>query len=218
MAEAVNRQYHSPRRTAQARATRDAIRHSAHDLFLADGYAATPITAIADQAEVAPQTIYSQFGSKAAIVKELLDVSIVGDEEPIPVADRPWFQRVFDEGIDGYERFHRYASAARRIYVGAGSTFEIIRRAADSDPALAEMWTANQKARRMVVGRILDAVLVDTELRPGLDRDAAVDLLWLLHGPEVFHLLTVECAWHPDRYEAWLAQNFCEQILAPRQT
>jgi len=216
MADGVKRTYNSPRRAAQARSTREAIRRAAHDLFVSAGYASTPITAIAAEAEVAPQTVYSQFGTKAAIVKELLDVSIVGDEEPSPVAERPWFQRVFDDGIDGHERLRRYASAVRRIYVGAGSTFEIIRRAADGDAELAELWAANQRARRTVVTRILDAALADTDLRPGLTRDEAVDLFWLLHGPEIFHLLTVECRWSPERFEGWIAQTFCEQLLAPR--
>lgn len=215
MTGTVKRPYHSPRRAAQARSTREAIRRAAHDLFVSDGYASTPITAIADEAEVAPQTIYSQFGSKAAIVKELLDVSIVGDEEPIPVAERPWFRRVFDDGLGGHERLRRYASAVRQIYVGAGSTFEIIRRAADGDADLAVLWAANQHARRTVVTRVLDAALADTELRPGLTRNEAIDLFWLLHGPEVFQLLTVECRWSADRFEAWLAETFCEQLLAP---
>lgn len=215
MAEAVKRSYHSPRRASQARSTRETIRRAAHDLFVSDGYASTPITAIAAEAEVAPQTIYSQFGTKAAIVKELLDVSVVGDEEPIPVAERPWFQRVFDDGISGHERLRRYASAVRRIYVGAGTTFEIIRRAADGDADLAALWAVNQRARRAVVTRILDAALADTDLRAGLTRDEAIDLFWLLHGPEIFHLLTVECRWSVDRFEAWLAETFCEQLLAP---
>lgn len=213
MADAVKRQYHSPRRAAQARTTREAIRRAAHDLFLADGYAATAITGIAAEAEVAPQTIYSQFGTKAAIVKDLLDVSIAGDDEPVPVAGRPWFQRVFDEDIDGHERLRRYASAARRIYAGAGSTYEIIRRGADGDADLAEIWSTNQRARRMVLGQILDAALADTDLRPGVGREEAVDRLWVVHGPEVFHMLTVDCGWSADRYEAWLADTMCEQVL-----
>lgn len=215
MAATVKRPYHSPRRAAQARGTREAIRRAAHDLFLADGYAATTINAIAAEADVAPQTIYSQFGTKAALVKEMLDVSIVGDEEPVPVAGRPWFQRIFDDGLDGHERLRRYASAIRRIYVGAGSTFEIVRRGADADPELAELWANNQRARRMVVGRILDAALTGAELRSGVTRDEGVDLLWVLHGPELFHMLTVDSGWTADRYESWVADAMCEQVLAP---
>lgn len=216
MPAAVKRPYHSPRRAEQARRTRAAIRRAAHDLFLEDGYAATTITAIAAEADVAPQTVYGQFGTKAAIAKELLDVSIVGDEEPVPVAGRPWFQRVFDDGIDGHERLRRYAAAARRIYAGAGTAFEIVRRGADGDAELAELWRSNQQARRGVVTKILDVVLEDSELRPGLTRDEAVDLFWVLHGPETFHQLCLDCGWTHDRYEAWLADAFCEQLLAPR--
>lgn len=215
MADVVKRSYNSPRRAAQARRTRAAIRRAAHDRFLADGYAATTITAIAAEADVAPQTIYGQFGTKAAIAKELLDVSIVGDEEPVPVAERPWFQRVLEDGIDGRERLRRYASAVRRIYSGAGTAFEIVRRGADSDAELAELWRKNQQARRGVVARILDAALEDAELRPGLTRDEAVDLFWVLHGPETFHQLCLDCGWTDDRYEAWLADALCEQLLAP---
>jgi AcrR family transcriptional regulator len=215
MSDAVKRQYHSPRRVAQARGTREAIRRAAHDLFAAEGYATTTITAIAADADVAPQTVYSQFGTKAAIAKELLDVAIVGDEEPVPVAGRPWFQRVFDAGIDGRERLHRYASACRRIYVGAGTAFEIIRRGADSDADLAELWATSRTSRRQVVGQILDAVLADSSLRDDRTREEAADLLWVLHGPEMFHFLTVDCGWGADRYEAWLGDAFCEQLLGP---
>lgn len=218
MAGAVKRPYHSPRREAQARQTREAIRNAAHDLFIARGYSSTTITDIAGAAEVAAQTIYSQFGTKAAIVKELLDVSIVGDDDPVPVAGRPWFQRVYDDGIDGHERLRRYAGAVRRIYVGSGSTYEIVRRGADGDADLAEIWATNQRARRKVLGQILDAVLTDSRLRPGLERDEAIDLLWVLHGPEVFHMLTVDCGWSADRFESWLADAMCEQILAPRSS
>lgn len=216
MVEVVKRQYRSPRRAAQARETRDVIRRAAHDLFLAQGYVATTIAAIAEEAGVAPQTVYSQFGNKATIVKDLLDVSIVGDEDPVPVAQRSWFARVHEDGITGHERMRRYAAASRRILVGAGSTFEIIRRGADGDPALADLWTANQAARRTVLGTVLDAALADTDLRPGLDRDAAIDLMWTLHGPEVFRLLTVDCGWDADRYESWLATSLCEQVLSDR--
>jgi AcrR family transcriptional regulator len=215
MSDVVKRQYHSPRRVAQAQGTREAIRRAAEELFAAEGYATTTITAIAAEADVAPQTIYSQFGTKAAIAKELLDVAIVGDEEPVPVAGRPWFQRVFDDGIDGQERLRRYASACRRIYSGAGTAFEIIRRGADSDGELAELWATNRRSRREVVGRILDAVLADSTLRADRTREEAVDLLWVLHGPEMFQFLAVDCGWSADRYEAWLADAFCEQLLGP---
>ncbi len=213
MARPVKRTYNSPHREAQARATRNAIRVAAQDLFLSDGYGATTIKAIADRAEVAPQTVYSQFGTKAAIAKEMLDVAIAGDDEPIPIAERDFFIRVHEDGIDGCERLRRYAHSCRRVLDGAGSAFEIVRRGADGDPELAELWQTNQAVRRRVVAEIIDRVLETAAPRRGLDRDRAVDLAYLLHSPEVFHVLVEESGWSLDQYEEWLARSFVEQIL-----
>ena len=214
MAGAVKRAYHSPRRAEQARATRETVVRAAHELFLAGGYAATTIKAIADAAGVSSQTVYSQFGSKAAIVKEMLDTSIVGDHEPVPVAGRDWFTRVLEDGIDGAERLRRYAAACRRIYAGAGTTFEIVRRGADGDEELADVLHTNKQQRRDVVTRVVDAVAADSPLR--VDRGTAIDLLWLLHGPEPFHALVIESRWDLHAYETWLADAICEQLLVRR--
>ena len=216
MNQPVKRGYHSPRRAAQARATRSAIRAAAHDLFLADGYTATTIKAIADRAAVAPQTVYSQFGSKGAIAKEMLDVAIAGDEEPIPIAERDFFRRVQADGIDGAERLRRYAHSTRRVLDGAATAFEIVRRGADGDPELAELWESNQRVRRRVATDLVDRVLETDPLRPGLTHDQAIDLVYLLHSPEVFLVLVEESDWSLDAYEQWLANSFCEQLLGPQ--
>ena len=35
------------------------------------------------------ETIYNGFGSKKALLREAMDVAVVGDTEPIPYAERP---------------------------------------------------------------------------------------------------------------------------------
>ena len=77
------RRYDSTRRQAQARATRLRIIEAATDLFVTHGYAATSIAAIADAADVAPQTIYAAFGTKAGLLGAAVDVAMAGDDEPI---------------------------------------------------------------------------------------------------------------------------------------
>ena len=82
------RGYHSPLRESQARETRRRVIDSARDLFLEQGYPATTIAAVARRAGVSADTIYSTFGSKGALLKEVLDVVIGGDDAPSPLLDR----------------------------------------------------------------------------------------------------------------------------------
>ena len=92
-ADAVDRKrgYRSPRRLAAARETRARICAAARELFLADGYAATSMRAIAAAAGVAEKTVYLQFATKSAVLKMVVETAIVGDDEAVPAAERSWF-------------------------------------------------------------------------------------------------------------------------------
>ena len=80
----VKRSYSSAKRKAQARETRRSILDAAHELFVAGGYAATTIQAIAERAGVAVQTVYAGFGSKRELLRQLIETTITGDDEPLP--------------------------------------------------------------------------------------------------------------------------------------
>lgn len=106
----VKRTYRSRRRRDQARTTRRAIVAAAGRLFVDAGYGATTQQQIADEAGVAVQTIYATFGTKRAILEQLLDTSIAGDDAPIVVNDRDWMREVF-RNPDTSARLHAYAAA-----------------------------------------------------------------------------------------------------------
>ncbi|MFD0430969.1 TetR/AcrR family transcriptional regulator [Streptomyces zhihengii] len=78
-----------PRRRLKAQQTRNRMLEAAMSLFVEHGYGATTIDSIAREAKVAVQTIYFSFGSKQQILKELIDVHIAGDEDPVPTLERP---------------------------------------------------------------------------------------------------------------------------------
>ena len=71
---------------ARTRLARAAVVQAARTLFLERGYAATTIEAISDLSDVPPATVYRLFSSKLGILKALLDVSIAGDDEAVPLA------------------------------------------------------------------------------------------------------------------------------------
>ena len=70
----VKRRYDATRRRAQARQNQRRMIDSAARLFAERGYAATPLTDIAADADVAIQTLYVTFGTKANLLKRAIDV------------------------------------------------------------------------------------------------------------------------------------------------
>uniref|UniRef100_UPI001C3F2E52 TetR/AcrR family transcriptional regulator n=1 Tax=Microtetraspora fusca TaxID=1997 RepID=UPI001C3F2E52 len=86
------------KRAQKAKETRRRILAAALELFVRDGYGATNLQDVADKAEVAVQTIYFVFGNKRALLKELVDVTIAGDDEPVAMMDRPWYTAALAAG------------------------------------------------------------------------------------------------------------------------
>lgn len=58
-------------------------------LLLRQGDTATSMAAVAASAGVSAQTVYNAFGSKPGLVKRVYDVTLVGDDEAVPFAERP---------------------------------------------------------------------------------------------------------------------------------
>lgn len=89
MAERDRAPYTSRLRSEQARATRRTIVAAASDLFVEKGYAATTIDAVAERAVVGRKTVFSSVGGKDALLKLAWDWAVVGDDESVPMAERP---------------------------------------------------------------------------------------------------------------------------------
>ena len=97
MATGVKRRYESPRRREQAAATRRQILDAAQRLFEQQGYAATPMSAIAAEAGVALKTVYVAFETKSGLLRALWHLLLRGDEADVPIPDRPWYREVLAE-------------------------------------------------------------------------------------------------------------------------
>lgn len=87
------RRYWSPRREQQARRTRARIIAAAARQFLACGYAAATMRAVAADADVALPTVELAFGTKARLLKAVIDTAIARDDEPVPMLARGWAAR-----------------------------------------------------------------------------------------------------------------------------
>src|SRR5512132_461830 len=101
-------------RGARTKNTRRKIVTAASELFVAEGYHATTLEQIAARAGVAVQTVYFHFGNKRSVLKEAVDVASVGDDEPVPLLDRPWMRALRAE-TDPVRIVDGWVAASRAI-------------------------------------------------------------------------------------------------------
>jgi AcrR family transcriptional regulator len=207
------RSYDSPRRREQARATRGAVLAAARDLFIERGFVTTTIQAIADRAEVSPETVYATFGNKRSLLSSVIDVSITGDDEPVPHLDRAWVQEMRDEP-DPRRRLRILARNGRTILERITPIYEVLRGAAAADPEIAALWELYKSQRFAGQRELVRVVSAGGSLRKGLSADAAADTLFTIGSPETYRLLTVDRGWTPDRFERWYARTLARLLLA----
>jgi len=206
------RAYASAVRQETARQTRQRILDAARELFLSRGYVATSVDAIANAAGVAKPTVFAAVGSKRVVLERLRDLALAGDDEPVPVAHRPWYREAL-EASDPHRVLRLHARNVTRIAQRVAALDLVLERAAGADPDLTEVWGRAEQSRRIGAGYIVDAVRQTSRLRPGLTRERAIDILWTLTGTGIYDRLTVQSGWSNARYETWLADLFTSQLL-----
>jgi AcrR family transcriptional regulator len=206
MAESVKnrRSYDNRGRAEQARRNRRRIVAAAHELLLSQGYRATTMADIARAAGVSAETVYKAFKTKAALVKTAYDVALVGDDEPVPLAERPEMQALVADP-DPVSKLQRYAGIARALGERIGPLVGVLLAGArGGDPDLEEFAATIDRERLFGATAIVGHLADFGGLRDGLDRDQARDTVWTLISPDVYRLLVVERGWSHDTYEHWL--------------
>lgn len=207
----VPRAYHLGRRATQVGETRRRVLAAASDRFQQDGYAATTIPAVATAADVSVPTIEAHFGSKANLLKECIDVAIAGDDEPVSVLDRGWTrpaQTATDPGdllnavvnVVGPAQ-QRSAGLVLAAFEGACTDVNL--------EAVASQMVQQRHATATWIVRTLAAI---TPLR-GSESDA-VDTLWMLMEPAIYHRFVHRLGWDLHRYQRWFADS-ARHLLVP---
>jgi AcrR family transcriptional regulator len=213
MADRVKtRPYNSPRRRAQAAATRREILEAAQRLFEERGYAATTIAAIAAEANVALKTVYVTFETKSGVLRALWNLLLRGDEDETPVGERPWYREVLEEP-NPERQLRLTAQNSRLVKLRVAALFEVIRNAASADPDIAALWDRIQREFHANQRAIVESLADKKALRPGLSFDRAADILWTLNHPNVWQLLVRERGWTPEEHEQWWGDIACTQLL-----
>lgn len=207
------RRYDASRRRRAAAVTRKRIMEAARTLFIRDGYAATPVSAIAARAGVSPDTVYAAVGTKPAVFRELIELALSGGEEVVPGPDRDYAVRMRAEP-DVVGKLAIYAEAVTAIQLRLAPLFVALRHASATDEQLAVLWAeiSQRRARNM---RLLAADLAETgRIRPDLTQDEVADVIWTMNSAEFFSQLVYERGWTADRFQEWLVDAWSRLLLS----
>lgn len=202
------------KRAEKARQTRQRILAAARELFVEHGYGATALQDVADRAEVAVQTIYFTFGNKRSVLKELVDITIAGDDEPMATMDRPWFREAMAaETADAHLRQH--VSGTRAILDRVAEISKMVGAATAMDPEIGALWPhKNTDPRHTVHSAAAGTLMAKPGARADVSAEEAADLLYGLLSPELYLLFVHERGWSPDRWERRVVEILRSQLCS----
>jgi hypothetical protein len=151
-------------------------------------------------------------GSVAQLMTLAYDFAIVGDDEPVPLADRPEMRAMLAEPDYG-KRLAMYASLVVGIDRRLSSAWRAFEGAATSDPEAAKFYVAMVQQRRQAMREAAQMFADAGALRPDLDVEVAADLMWFYNDPSLYDKLVRQRGWSVDRFQAWLAEALQVQLL-----
>jgi AcrR family transcriptional regulator len=206
------RPYDSSRRRAAAGRTRARVLLAARDLFLTEGYAATPVAAVAQRAGVSVDTVYSSVGRKPALLLAVHDMVLAEGDAPVAAEQRDYVRAV-RAAPTARAKIETYAAALARVLPRTVPLLRALRDAAPDDPECGAQ-LARISERRAANMRLLAADLRATgELRADLDDDRVADLVWSMNSPDYFALLAGR-GYSPAAYAALLVDVWTRTLLA----
>lgn len=209
------RSYSTALRAEQSALTRARIIDAARTSFTEHGYLGSTLAGIARDAGVSVQTVYNVVGGKALLLKTVYDITLAGDDEPIPMAQRPIVQAVL-LAPTGRECLARYAEMGRvlaeRVLALVSMLFA---QAATGDPDLRAFADTIESERAVGAAATARHVADRFGLRDGVDTQMAQDILWALTAPDLADRLVNRRRWGWDRFQFWLGTAMADALLRP---
>jgi AcrR family transcriptional regulator len=207
-----SRQYRSAVRAEQARRTQSRILEAARALFLERGFAGTTIAAVAEQAGVAPETVYAVYRTKAGLLGGVVRAAVLRDDGPEEVLEHRWVKDLL--GLPDLPA--KLAALARHTAQTVELTsplHTVIAAAGSGKSELDELRRQIREMRFDGQAQVIAAIADERSLRPGLAVQDAADTFSALASPELHHVLTADRGWSEERYARWLEETTKAALL-----
>jgi AcrR family transcriptional regulator len=204
MSGRVKRPYRSALRDQSAQVTRQRVRAAAAELFVEQGFVATTMKQVADRAGVAERTVYTAFPTKAQLFLEVVGVATVGDDRPVPVAEREEVRAALAEP-DGRRALELVVDYSVAIHERAADLIMAGELSSGADPDMRRFSEEGAAAMASDVGLFARALAERGTLVPGV--------LFTLLSPHVHHLLRRLRGWTLEQYRDWVLETLVTQLL-----
>ena len=188
------------RRAEYAEATRQAIIEAARRLFASKGYFATTVEEIAQQARVAPATVYAVGGGKQGLMRTLVDV---WSTAPIIAESLERQSMLTDPG----ELLNHAAEAVRTMREEFGDIIRVVLATAPHNPEVHDALEVATERYRAAVAALAERLATVGGLPAGMSPGEATDILWFYFGYSSLFTLVDDNGWSFDRAQRWLVDQ-----------
>lgn len=200
-------------RKTRAAATRRRMLDAAIRCFTSTGYSATTMAQIAEDADVAVQTLYFTFHTKAQLLQETFDRAVLGDDVPVPPHLTGWYMAMEGEPslraalehlVDGVTTILKRIAPLQRAFD-----------AALAEEGVADVWARGERLRQEGYRNIVQILAQKRPLRADYDPASATDVLLVLLGPDTFRAFVEGRKWSVNHWKAWVAPTLERQLFEP---
>jgi AcrR family transcriptional regulator len=194
--------------------TRRRVEEAAARLFTRDGYTATTMQAIADEASVHVQTIYLAYRTKAAVLAACGARLVAGDESPdTPPEERQWAREVA-AARDPHAKLARYVKQIGDVTPRIAGLIDVLRATAPAEPEVAAFLAQMERGRREGPLQLLGHGVPADAWSPGLSPERIADIIFAIASPDTLRALVDRCGWTPSEAEALIVRALERELLA----
>ncbi len=201
----TKRSYNTRLRQEQAQMTRLRILETARRLLVEGTYSSVTMEEIAREAGVAYQTVYAAFGTKLRLAKSMIEHGFPHVGAAVQLFEVP------RASGDAEDWLRTAARVFRLIHEPCADLFRFMVESGDPDLQRQNEEVADSRLRRL--REVAEAVAQSKRLRSGLSRADALDVLWVMTGPEFYWEFVFKRGWRPERFEEWLGLSLIDLLL-----
>ena len=207
------RSYRSPTREEAAKQTRLAIVTAGQHLFTSHGWAGTTMRVVGDAAGVSVKTVEALFGTKAALLEEVVRFAIRGDLENVEMPQRQAAARM-EAAADAQTMLKLHAAHLRAVNERSAGLAWTVEQAVPIDAAVTRLWDQMNRNRTYAVGWATSTLLAKPGRRPRLRRRLVEATFWVALDWGTYRTLTAHARLSAAGYEEWLRDYYASAFLA----